>query len=101
MSRSSKAEAPGAKQKSQKTESGLDTRLDTRRVDNTIAHLNSVIAKEKSKVRELKNLYMKEMGNKSELEKVVRSLVEDVRGSIIEVEKSKNATWKKGTEMST
>jgi hypothetical protein len=80
MSRSSKAEASGNKLKSQKTESGG---LDTRRVDNTIAHLNNVIAKEKNKVRELKNLYMKEMGNKSELEKIVRKLVEDVRESII------------------
>ena len=80
MSRSSKADAPGAKLKSQKTESGC---FDTRRVDNTIAHLNSVITKEKNKVRELKNLYMKEMGNKSELEKIVRRLVEDVRESII------------------
>jgi len=61
MSRSSKNEAFNAKQKTQKTESGFDTR----RVDKTITHLNNVISKEKTKVRELKNLYMKEMGNKS------------------------------------
>lgn len=35
------------------------------------------------------------MGNKSQLEKIVRNLVEDVRESIIEVQKNK----KKGSEL--
>jgi hypothetical protein len=68
-------------------------------MDNTAAHLNKVIAKEKAKVRELKSLYMREMSNKSELERIVRGLVEDVRESIIEVEKDRSR-GKKGGEMS-
>lgn len=47
--------------KTQKSE----TVIENKRVDSTIVHLQKVIAKEKTKVRELKNLYMKEMGNKS------------------------------------
>ena len=39
--------------------------MDSKRYDNTIIHLNKVIAVEKGKVRELKNLYMREMTNKS------------------------------------
>jgi hypothetical protein len=38
-------------------------------------------------VRDLKNLYMKEVGSKSELEKIVRKLVDDIRDSIMDVEK--------------
>lgn len=53
-----------SKLKTQKSETPI---IDTKRVDSTISHLQKVIAKEKNKVRELKNLYMKEMGNKSEL----------------------------------
>ena len=60
MSRSSKAD-PSAKFKTQKSEAVLDNK----RLDSTVSHLNKVIAKEKAKVRELKNLYMKEMGSKS------------------------------------
>ncbi len=62
MSRSSKPEQ-NDKLKTEKS----DVVFDTKRADSTISHLNKVIAKEKNKVRELKNLYMKEMGNKSEL----------------------------------
>jgi hypothetical protein len=53
-----------SKLKTQKSETAI---IDSKRVDSTISHLQKVIAKEKNKVRELKNLYMKEMGNKSEL----------------------------------
>jgi hypothetical protein len=53
-----------SKLKTQKSETPI---IDSKRVDSTISHLQKVIAKEKNKVRELKNLYMKEMGNKSEL----------------------------------
>lgn len=35
--------------------------------DNTISHLNNLISKERKRVRDLKALYMKEVGNKSEL----------------------------------
>lgn len=44
---------------------------------------------------------MKEMSNKSELEKVVRKLVEDVRESIIEAEKGKHASKRKTEDLST
>lgn len=61
-SRTSKqAEPQNSKLKSQKSESVIDSK----RYDNIIAHLNKVIAVEKGKVRELKNLYMREMTNKS------------------------------------
>ncbi len=63
LSQSSKNEkASNSKVKTQKTEYN-----DNKRYENTVSHLNKVIAKERSKVRELKNLYMKEMSNKSEL----------------------------------
>ena len=42
---------------------------------------------------------MKEMGSKSELEKIVRSLVEDVRESIVEVEKEKSNPRKRTGEL--
>ena len=64
---------------------------DGRRLDSTVAHLNKVIAKEKSKVRELKNMYMREMGSKSELERILRKLVEDVRGSVVEMQKGRHS----------
>lgn len=35
--------------------------------ENTINHLNNLISKERKRVRDLKALYMKEVGNKSEL----------------------------------
>ena len=40
---------------------------------------------------------MKEMGNKSELERIVRGLVEDVRESIVEVEREKNNSRKRSS----
>ena len=42
-----------------------------------------MLNKEKKKVREIKNLYMKEVSNKSDLEKIIRQLVDDVRDSIV------------------
>ena len=62
--------------------------------------MNNVIAKEKSKVRELKNLYMREMGSKNELEKIVRGLVEDVRETVVEVERDKNNPRKRNSDLS-
>jgi len=41
--------------------------MDKKSYESTINHLKSIILKEKKKVRELKNLYMKEIGSKSEL----------------------------------
>lgn len=41
--------------------------IDKKSYESTINHLKSIILKEKKKVRELKNLYMKEIGSKSEL----------------------------------
>lgn len=55
--------------------------------ENTVAHLNNMINKEKKKVREIKALYMKEVSSKSELEKIIRKLVDDVRDSVVEVER--------------
>jgi hypothetical protein len=56
------------------------------KLDKAVAHLNNIIAKEKKRVRDLKTLYMREIGSKSELEKIVRKLVEDVRNSILETD---------------
>ena len=50
---------------------------------NTVNHLKSIISKENKRVRDLKNLYMKEIGSKSELESIIRKLVDDVRESIV------------------
>ena len=61
--------------------------------------MNNMISKERARVRELKNLYMREMGNKSDLEKIVRGLVEDVRESIVELERDKSNPRKRA-EMS-
>ena len=61
--------------------------------------MNNVIAKEKSKVRELKNLYMREMGSKNELEKIVRGLVEDVRETVVEVERDKSNPRKRNSDL--
>ena len=44
---------------------------------------------------------MKEMGNKSELEKIVRGLVEDARESVVEVERGKNVLKKRNGELTT
>jgi hypothetical protein len=85
-----------SKVKTQKSELG-----DTKRYENTVSHLNKVISKERAKIRELKNLYMKEMGNKSELEKLIRKLVEDTREAIIGAEKEKTIYKRKNDEMST
>jgi len=41
--------------------------IDKKSYESTINHLKSIILKEKKKVRELKNIYMKEIGSKSEL----------------------------------
>ncbi len=41
--------------------------IDKKSYESTINHLKNIILKEKKKVRELKNLYMKEIGSKSEL----------------------------------
>jgi len=40
------------------------------------------------------------MSGKSDLEKIVRKLVEDVRESVIEVEKGKYTTKRRGEEIS-
>lgn len=54
LSHSSKKETPPLKVKTLRSEAG-----DSKRVENTVAHLNKVIAKERAKIRSLKNLYMK------------------------------------------
>jgi hypothetical protein len=79
----------------------LKSEAGDKRYENTVSHLNKVIAKERAKIRELKNLYMKEMSNKSELEKIIRKLVEDVRESIIIAEKDKSSYRRKTEELST
>lgn len=55
-----------------------------------------MINKERKKVRDLKALYMREVGSKSDLEKIVRKLVDDIRDSIVEVERER--TRRKRTE---
>ncbi len=62
MSRSSKQQNENSKAKIQKTQK---SDLDPKRYENTVNHLNNMLMKEKGKVRELKNLYMKEMTGKS------------------------------------
>ena len=44
---------------------------------------------------------MKEMSSKSELQKIIRKLVEDIRESIIQTEKGKYTPKKRGDDMST
>lgn len=55
---------------------GADSRLSNSNInkhnpndkyEKTISHLNNVINKQKKKVREIKNLYMKQVGSRSEL----------------------------------
>lgn len=58
-----------------------------------------MINKEKKKVRDLKALYMREVGNKSELEKIIRKLVDDVRDSIVEVERERARRKRNDDEM--
>jgi hypothetical protein len=70
LSHSSKKETPPPQLKPLRSETG-----ESKRAENTAGHLNKVIAKERAKIRSLKNLYMKEMTGKSELEKIVRKLV--------------------------
>ncbi len=70
----------------------------SKRYQNTIAHLNNVLQKQHRKIRELKNLYMKEIGNKSDLQKIIRKLVDDVRESIIQIEKDKNKRKRGGDD---
>jgi hypothetical protein len=48
-----------------------------------------VIVKEKKKVRELKNLCMKEVGAKTDLEKILRKMLDDIRESIVENERGR------------
>ena len=98
LSRASKNEPQGVKNDHLKSQKTLTNVPDSRR-DNAITHLNNMISKERGRVRELKNLYMKEMGNKSDLEKIVRGLVEDVRESIVELERDKSNPRKRA-EMS-
>jgi hypothetical protein len=46
---------------------GATNTVDDKITANTVIHLKSIINKEKKRVRDLKNLYMKEIGSKSEL----------------------------------
>ena len=43
------------------------------------------MAKEQKRVRELKTLYMREIESKTELEKILRKLVDDIKEEIMQV----------------
>ena len=46
-------------------------------------------------------MYMREMGSKSELEKILRKLVEDVRGSVVELQKGRGSRKVSGNDLQT
>lgn len=55
------------------------------RYEKTIRNLQNTLRKEQKRVRELKNLYIKEMQCKSEIEKIIRKCIDDIKVEVIQL----------------
>lgn len=51
----------------------------------TIKTLQSTLKKEQKRVRELKNLYIKEIESKSEMEKILRKCIDDIKDEMLKI----------------
>ncbi len=54
------------------------------RYDNTIKTLENTLKKEKRRVKELKHLNAKEIESKTELERIIRKIVEDLKEEMLQ-----------------
>ncbi len=64
------------------------------RSENTIRNLKSVLNKERKRVRELKNLYIKEIESKNDIEKIIRKCIEDIKEEILNLKADVRANAK-------
>jgi hypothetical protein len=55
------------------------------RYEKTIRTLQATLRKEQKRVRDLKSMYVKEMESKSELEKILRRCVDDIKEEVIQL----------------
>ncbi len=56
------------------------------RCEATLKNLYSNLRKEQRRVTDLKNLYVKELESKTELERIIRKIVEELKVQILTVE---------------
>lgn len=56
-----------------------------KRYETTIKTLQNTLKKEQKRVRELKTLYVKEIESRSEMEKILRKCIDDIKDEMLKL----------------